>query len=70
MPNRCGIIHVRGPMPEKATQAEGQDMFDDEYSLLIFRDVQDSSFQDIFIYKQYYSFHRQRSYTANRGKNE
>ena len=23
MPNRCGIIHVRGPMPEKATQAEG-----------------------------------------------
>lgn len=23
MPNRCGIIHVRGPAPEKATQAEG-----------------------------------------------
>ena len=24
MPNRCGIIHVRGIPPEKATQAEGK----------------------------------------------
>lgn len=23
MPNRCGIVHVRGPAPEKATQVEG-----------------------------------------------
>ena len=23
MPNRCGIIHVRGSAPEKATQPEG-----------------------------------------------
>ncbi|XP_020896176.1 serrate RNA effector molecule homolog B isoform X3 [Exaiptasia diaphana] len=25
MPNRCGIIHVRGPAPEKATQSEVQE---------------------------------------------
>lgn len=25
MPNRCGIIHVRGALPDKATLAEGED---------------------------------------------
>ena len=24
MPNRCGIVHVRGPPPDKATRAEGE----------------------------------------------
>jgi len=31
MPNRCGIIHVRGTVPEKATQSEGMHLFTNVY---------------------------------------